>query len=262
MNNHLEQLNFLYKRYENILILKHKTLLLKKITLLENNIIRSKDKEKIIFFIIKSLPIEYNFKFSRYMFILSKLKIPTIYENDVITFLKNLIEKDFLNNSDNNIITSLAILTLKNFKNKDLDKFLFKKLKNKKSKIYLREIIITLSEISSDIETLDFFISTFKNDSSLRSLCFIGIGKISNYKNRPFLKRKFLNEFLKYSILFLKRKNKDEKETNNLYFSLIEICKVSSGLKGELLNNLLEILQLDKQKNSLKTILINIINNN
>lgn len=261
MKTNLKSLTYLYKKYEVIYNLNVKINILKKIIALEKEIIKSQYKNEIIIYILENLSSTSNFIRSRYIYILSNLKIPNNYEEQVILLFESIIEKDFLSNSDKNTTVSFSILALKNFRNRNLDQFIFKMLKFKKSNYYLKEFIISLSEISKNKDTLDFFILISKKNPKLRSLCFFSIGKISNYKNRPLLKRKFLNPFLKYSISFLKRNNKNKEDINSLYFALIEICKIDSGLKGELLNELLEILQLDKKNNSLKNILINTINN-
>jgi len=263
MKNNFKLLIYLYKKYETVPRVKTKINIIKKINALEKEIIKSKSKHEIIFFILNNIPVSSKFIGSRYIYILSKLKIPFEYEKSVILLFENIISNDFLKNTNKNVSVSFAILGLKNFKDSEIEEFIFKMLKLKKSNDYLKEFIITLSSISENKNPniLNFFVLTLKKNSKLRSLCFFSIGKISNYKNRPLLKRKLLNPFLKYSITFLKKNENKKEDLNNLYFALIEICKVDSGLKGELLNKLLEILQLDKRNNYLKEILINTINN-
>lgn len=189
---------------------------------------------------------------------MNKITIEEKYIEKIINIYLENIENYKFNNQKKDIVY---------FSIKGLEKFYFKNFedliigldKYDIFPLYKKEFIILLGKTSGSIKSINFLKEKITKFSELSKEIYWSIGMLASYKKYPVIKRNLLNDYLKRRLRVLK--NKNSKNIDMFYFSLIEIFLLQNGINGKISNNLLEILHLNTEKNILKNILIKIINN-
>lgn len=257
----IDELTNLYSSYEKTCSVNTRLEIILEIEKLEKKVLEIKDNTFITDTIINHIFSFSNFITTRYIYILSNINVEEGKKEEVGKLFCEIINLYLLKKETNPLARNaiLGIGNLKYFSSKD---FLLKKLLLKNSEDYINEFIVTLSKFPPDKEILDLFISYLSKYYNKKALLFKSIGKLSDYKNFPMLKRKHLNDFIKYSIKFLKRKKYTNYELENLLFAISKIAIYDSGLDGKSLNILSDLIYGIKANNIFKEIAIKIINNN
>ena len=255
-------LNEYYETYQRAVSLSMKINLVKKIVDLETVVLKSLNSEiyseKIIFYILNNIDKKNRFTFNRYIFILSNVEIPEKYKTKVIELYFNIINS----NKENYVKTDRVIFAIKGlskFKSENFEENIIKLEKYEMFNLYKKDFILLLGKTNSSIKSLKFLVECLKKYKDITEEICWSIGIIASFKNPCFIERKYLNDYLKKFLKLLKQ----EKFSNSkmFYFFLIEICMISNGLNGEILNKISEVLYIDNKKSYESKLLVKVLNN-
>lgn len=260
MTETLKELRKLYIIYENLYSLENKINLIFKIDELENKIFNFPNHNFIADDILYSLDKKYIFNFSQQIYILSKLELNS--------FLQTKVEKLFLNLIIENLSTKRKIPyishCLKGFKllsesNSDFFRSLFE---NKDFlSLYSREIIIAYSKVSSKEEDFIFLFSLLKKFPFLKEEIYWGIGSLASPIKNIHLKRIIIDEYIKYTLKYLKKYPCDNMILENIFYSLLEISLIQSRISGNIFNQTISTLIKYKTTNIFQIMLLKSLNN-
>ncbi|MFV0579544.1 MAG: hypothetical protein ACK5NU_12905 [Fusobacterium ulcerans] len=251
----------LYSEYEKTNYLNVKLNLIKKIDILEKEILKNIIFEKIniINYIINNYNKKTEFICSRYLFFLNEIDIPEEYTEKVIEIYLKIIFK-FKFEIIRKDLVFYAIKGLGKFYFKNFEEIVIELSKDKIFSLYRREFIILLGKTKSSLKSINLLIELIKKYQEVEDEIYWSIGMITSYKRYPFIKRKLLNNYLKFQVKILK--NTTKKVNLLSYFLLIEIFFIPNGIDGKIFNDILELLYENLSKNILKEILIKVMNNN
>lgn len=259
MSNIFILLESLYFKYENTIYVNSKINLIKKINIIEQEIVKNLNikNEEITKYIIEKFSKKTEFISGRYLFFLNKTDIPEKYTEAVKKiYLESILKYKLL--TERRELTYFSIKGLEKFKSENFEDFIFSLQEYKIFSLYKQEFIILLGKTKSSVKSINFLITLLKRFPDYSEYIYWSIGIIVSYKRYPLIKRKLLNEILKKKIRILK----NTKVNEMIYFSLIELFFIQNGIDGNLTNKILDILYQSEDKNILKKILIKIINNN